>query len=72
MNNTVTTKLHTPEMMCAHCESNIKSTVSALKFVESVQTDLATKTVTVQHGDLLEVNAIVAALDDAGYDAEII
>ena len=46
--------------------------LSQIKFVESVDVDLGTKKVTVTHGDLADTRAMIDALDDAGYDAEVI
>lgn len=66
------TVLYVPEMACSHCEENVKKTLSQIKFVESVEVDLGTKKVTVTHGDLADTRAMIDALDDAGYDAEVI
>lgn len=54
-----------PTMSCDHCINAITSSVTPLAGVESVAIDLATKIVTVVGGD---DDAIVAAIDDAGYD----
>lgn len=55
-----------PEMSCDHCVAAITGAVSPLEGVESVAIDLAAKTVAVVGGDR---DAIVDAIDDAGYDA---
>lgn len=55
-----------PEMSCDHCVAAITEAVSPLEGVESVTIDLEAKTVVVVGG---ERDAIVDAIDDAGYDA---
>ena len=54
-----------PEMSCDHCVAAITGAVSPIDGVESVTIDLQAKTVAVVGGDR---EAIVAAIDDAGYD----
>ena len=56
-----------PGMHCGHCEHAVKSSVSAVQGVESVDVDLETKLVTVRGTDLSDDN-LRAAIDDAGYD----
>ena len=56
-----------PDVSCEHCRSAITSEVSTVTGVESVEVDLETKTVTVS-GDPLDEVAIVAAIDEAGYE----
>jgi len=54
-----------PGISCGHCVDAITSEVSPLEGVTSVDVDLETKVVTVTGGDR---DAIVAAIDEAGYD----
>jgi copper chaperone len=56
-----------PGVSCAHCQSAITEEVSGVAGVAAVDVDLETKTVTVT-GDELDESAIVAAIDEAGYD----
>lgn len=56
-----------PDVSCAHCEAAITSEVSTVAGVESVDVDLDTKTVTVR-GEPLDEQAIIAAIDEAGYE----
>jgi copper chaperone len=58
-----------PGVSCAHCERAIDQEVSAVPGVESVAVDLGAKRVEVRGSDLDEA-ALVAAIDEAGYDAE--
>jgi copper chaperone len=56
-----------PGVSCAHCRRAIEGEVSQVQGVESVEVDLDAKTVTVS-GDALDPVAIVAAIDEAGYE----
>jgi copper chaperone len=56
-----------PDVSCGHCRTAITNEVAPLPGVESVVVDLDTKTVTVT-GDPLDEQAIVAAIDEAGYE----
>lgn len=54
-----------PAMSCQHCIDAITTEVTKVDGVSAVGIDLDTKTVTVSGGD---ADAIVAAIDEAGYD----
>ena len=56
-----------PGVSCEHCRSAIEGEVSQVPGVASVAVDLEAKTVTVT-GSPLDEQAIVAAIDEAGYD----
>lgn len=56
-------------MTCGHCESAVKQEVGELAGVSGVSVDLTSKLVRVT-GDALDAAAIVAAIDEAGFDAE--
>ena len=56
-----------PGVSCAHCRQAIVDEVSAVPGVAAVDVDLEAKTVTVA-GQPLDEPAIVAAIDDAGYE----
>jgi copper chaperone len=55
-------------MTCEHCRAAVSSEVAKVEGVDSVDVDLATKLVTVR-GDQVQESAVVAAIDEAGYDA---
>lgn len=59
-----------PGVSCAHCKAAITEEVSALPGVEGVDVDLETKVVSVS-GDPLDEQAIVAAIDEAGYEVAL-
>ena len=56
-----------PQVSCGHCRTAITNEVGPLPGVESVEVDLDAKTVTVT-GEPLDERAIIAAIDDAGYE----
>lgn len=58
-----------PGMHCGHCKAAVTRELEAVPGVEGVDVDLETKLVTVR-GEGLEDAALVAAIDEAGYDAE--
>jgi copper chaperone len=56
-----------PGMTCGHCEAAVKGEVGKVAGVAGVSVDLDTKIVTVD-GDGLDREAIVAAIDEAGFE----
>jgi copper chaperone CopZ len=54
-------------MTCGHCETAVKNEVGHVPGVIAVDVDLASKDVTITGTDL-DRGAIVAAIDEAGYD----
>ena len=69
MNDTApqTMTLSVPGMTCGHCEAAVKQEVGAVAGVTGVAVDLDSKDVVVT-GSGLDRDAIVAAIDEAGYD----
>ena len=65
MTNPAITTYSVPEISCGHCKSTIEAAVRGLGGVDSVDVDIDAKTVIVNGGD---GDAIVAAIEDAGYD----
>ena len=55
-------------MSCAHCKVAVTDEVSKVAGVDAVDVDLDTKLVRV-HGTGVDEAAVVAAIDEAGYDA---
>ena len=64
-----TTTYSVPGISCGHCQVAITGEVTRLPGVASVDVDLDTKLVRVS-GASLDDAAVIAAIDDAGYDAE--
>jgi copper chaperone CopZ len=58
-----------PGMHCDHCKAAVSRELETVTGVERVEVDLETKLVTVR-GEALDDAALVAAIDEAGYDAE--
>jgi copper chaperone len=65
---TETATYSVPGMSCGHCRSAITAEVSAVPGVETVDVDLDTKIVAIS-GENLDDAALVAAIDEAGYEA---
>ena len=63
-----TERFRVPDVSCQHCITAITNEVSALPGVQRVQVALDDKTVTVEHGDQVSTEQIVAAINEAGYD----
>ena len=56
-----------PDISCNHCKHSIESEVSQVQGVEAVDVDVKAKAVTVV-AEPLDNEAIVAAIDEAGYE----
>ena len=65
MTDTTTTTYAVPEISCGHCKSTIEAAVTGIAGVQRVDVDIDAKTVAVDGGD---DDAIVTAIEDAGYD----
>ncbi|MCB0982948.1 MAG: heavy-metal-associated domain-containing protein [Acidimicrobiaceae bacterium] len=59
--------LTVPGMTCGHCEAAVKGEVTKVTGVTDVAVDLTTKLVTVS-GDGIDRAAVVAAIDEAGFE----
>ena len=66
MSETITYSV--PGMSCGHCRAAVTAEVAAVAGVESVDVDLDTKLVRIS-GEDLDDAALVAAIDEAGYEA---
>ena len=58
-------------MTCATCVQNVEKAVKPLAGVSDVTVNLATEQLTVNTGDAVSTDAIIAAVKAAGYDAQI-
>ncbi len=61
-------ELIVPEISCQHCVNAITGEVSQLKGVQNVAVDLGTKHVRVDADASVTPEAVVAAVNEAGYD----
>ena len=57
-----------PGMSCGHCEAAIKDEVGKVAGVTSVDVDLESKHVVVGGSEDITRDAVVAAIDEAGYE----
>ena len=67
MSAPITLTFTVPGMTCGHCEAAVKGEVAKVAGVSAVDVDLDTKLVTVT-GDTIDQSAVVAAIDEAGYE----
>jgi copper chaperone CopZ len=56
-------------MSCGHCEASVRSEVSKLAGVEDVQVSAAAGTLRIVSTAELADDAVIAAVDEAGYSA---
>ncbi len=61
------TTLNISGMMCGHCQNAVKSVLESVLSVQHATVDLATGAAKVESNP--EVNALVAAVEGAGYQA---
>jgi copper chaperone CopZ len=68
----VETKVYVvPGVHCDHCKTAVTGELEAVDGVHDADVDLETKRVTVR-GENLDDAALIAAIDEAGYDAEAV
>ena len=64
-----TTRFLVPGMTCGHCTKAVTAEVSKISGVTDVDIDLDTKTVVVTATDSISWDELVAAVDEAGFEA---
>ncbi len=64
----MTIELIVPEMSCQHCVNSITGEVSQLQGVRNVAIDLGTKQVRVDADEGVTPQAVIEAVNEAGYD----
>jgi copper chaperone len=65
----VNTTLNVPSISCDHCKDTIEGAVGQLEGIETVQVDVAQRTVAVAFDETeISLPQIVAAIDEAGYE----
>jgi len=62
------TTLSVPEIHCDHCKMSIEGAVGALDGVATAVVNVTTRTVTVNYEPPATMDAIVAAIEDQGYE----
>jgi len=56
-------------MSCGHCEASVRGEISKLSGVEDVQVSAAAGTLRIVSSPELSDDAVIAAVDEAGYSA---
>ena len=64
----MTIELIVPEMSCQHCVNSVTGEVSQVEGVRNVAIDLGTKHVRVDADETVTAEAVVAAVNEAGYE----
>ena len=62
------TTLSVPDISCGHCKSSIEGAVGALDGVAKVEVSIDDKSVDVAFADPTDLEAIITAIEDQGYD----
>lgn len=64
-----TVTLSVPDISCGHCKSSIEGAVAPLEGVEAAEVTIEARTVDVDFDEsIVNVDAIIAAIDDQGYE----
>jgi len=66
---TVTTEYRVTGMSCGHCEASVRGEVSKLDGVQRVDVSAANGTLRIDSTSPLADSAVLAAVDEAGYEA---
>ena len=56
-------------MTCGHCEASVKEEIGEVAGVTSVEVDRANELVTVVSDEPIDPAAVIAAVEEAGYEA---
>ena len=64
------TELKIEGMTCAHCVSHVTKALQGVPGVQSAAVQLEAGRALVQHANA-DVSAMIAAIDEAGYEAEV-
>ena len=60
--------LTVPEIHCDHCKTSIEGAVGTLASVEKVEVSIPDRTVHVEFAGPADRDAVVAAIEDQGYE----
>ena len=61
--------LNVPDMSCGHCKSAVENAIEAVDPAAEITVDVDTKTVRIPEN--IDTAAVLAAMKNAGYPAEI-
>jgi copper chaperone len=62
------TTLSVPDISCGHCKSSIEGAVGKLDGVSTVEVSIDDRSVDVEFGSPTDLEAIIAAIEDQGYE----
>jgi copper chaperone len=63
-----TTVISVPSVHCGHCVGSIEGALAPIDGVTTATVSLEATNVTVEHDDTITRDALVAAIEDQGYD----
>jgi copper chaperone len=63
-------KFNVPDVSCEHCKNRIESTLLSQDSVSTAEVNIDEKTVKVESE--LSSDKLIALIDEAGYDAELV
>lgn len=63
-----TTTLSVPTISCGHCKSSIEGAVSELAGLDKVEVHIEERTVDLSFSDSLDLDTIIKAIEEQGYD----
>jgi copper chaperone len=63
-----TLTLSVPDISCGHCKSSIEGALSPMEGVSKAEVAIDAATVELEFGDPATLDAIVAAIEDQGYE----
>jgi copper chaperone CopZ len=66
-----TTYLHVEGMTCMMCVKHVENALKAVPGVEGAKVSLSEKRAAVLHGEEASVDALIAAVRQAGYEATV-
>ena len=64
-----TTEYRVTGMSCGHCEASVRSEIAKLAGVEDIKVSAASGQLVVKSGAALTDADVIAAVDEAGYEA---
>ncbi|MBT2474118.1 heavy-metal-associated domain-containing protein [Microbacterium sp. ISL-103] len=64
-----TTTYDVTGMTCGHCEGSVRSEVAKLEGVTAIQVSAASGSLVVTSDGVIDDDAVLAAVDEAGYSA---
>jgi len=64
-----TTEFHVTGMTCGHCEMSVREEVAKVAGVESIDVSAQTGRLVIESTSAVDEAAVLAAVDEAGYQA---